>query len=1014
MAWQLIYTSAPRLLEAGRSGFGSVARHRQISPLLVSAIERASQFSRQPGMDPGRVIFSHRIVPISGGRFHVLSCIRDAGADYTGRTNHIAHHVIAEAREVAQLRSPGPSAADVLLAMHWVERWSDSPRYLEAAEEVHLASFTPQTAADGAHWASVTGDAAHAWLLAAGEASRGAYIIPPPGVDLRFLIADSLRLSPERLWQTSFTTSLQSKDEISDYRWVGLESGSPLRNETSASGRPVLDLTQPQRLPIPETPPATAPIAQSLAPAGEGKTFAASAAQAPSSCPRPSPERDATAGANQAAIVPADATPFAVPRHRAGNLKALWIIVAAAVLGLGIGLGIVRPFLKERSRVEALRDEIKNTLNRSGYFSADTVNALVSFPKEALNDVKLLADDSAQSAEMLKVHGDDSFNSMASRPLSEMVLHRPAALTNIPQEILSLDAALKDSYEQFQWLKTLGPVNDDGAMLNDLISRREQFAQSLDKAGHQEAFGSIRNYLDSKALALQIKEIEKLLLSDKEPALLDTKPANKIRWFRNELKRVHDDKLFQELPQAQPAFTRLERTLDQWEALENQKNADIALAASDVKIRARDWPRWLRNKARALVHGSEESNPVKQNETFSDAGTKNHTVTPVPIEKPPLYLIKAENIQPGKRLSITQLGLGLKFFIKYLPDVSEKEYKRFGSETAFGDFGEGFKIEDRTIVFGKKPPSGEFELTARTKEMGEDVFVVRVFKSQPVFPDLGKGIALQGDFLVVTGVDSLPDRLVGTLRLLLPEGINLGTQRSLDLLKSFVDLSSYKTSLEKRKAALLDTINSKGKDTDFTVNIEPYKSVIRPHLSSDPLNAAKDKDASAVRQCGLYLHAIGTDWPDWIGSNVTFEADKIFDAGTALAPPRDVPIPAEPQQIANAMAVMEAAIRNFKEADGKAKKDGVGSGGPKKPGVPVLAVLNAMKQMLQEVQKSAPAEKARRENERERERKKAEEELEEIRRNPILNGKCPAGTYVVIASDAMDDKDVRVMEVQVK
>jgi hypothetical protein len=48
MAWQLIYTSAPRLLEAGRSGFGTVARHRQIGPLLVSACERASQFARLP------------------------------------------------------------------------------------------------------------------------------------------------------------------------------------------------------------------------------------------------------------------------------------------------------------------------------------------------------------------------------------------------------------------------------------------------------------------------------------------------------------------------------------------------------------------------------------------------------------------------------------------------------------------------------------------------------------------------------------------------------------------------------------------------------------------------------------------------------------------------------------------------------------------------------------------------------------------------------------------------------
>ena len=89
MAWQLIYTSAPRLLEAGRSGFGTVARHRAIHPLLVTTLERDSQFDRAAAA--GRVIFAHRILTAAGARCHVLTCIRDAGADYTGRTNHIAH-----------------------------------------------------------------------------------------------------------------------------------------------------------------------------------------------------------------------------------------------------------------------------------------------------------------------------------------------------------------------------------------------------------------------------------------------------------------------------------------------------------------------------------------------------------------------------------------------------------------------------------------------------------------------------------------------------------------------------------------------------------------------------------------------------------------------------------------------------------------------------------------------------------------------------------------------------------
>src|SRR6187455_2661668 len=142
MAWQLIYTSAPRLLEAGRSGFGTVARHRQIGPLLVSACERASQFARSPGLDAGRLVLSHRIVVAGGERFHVLSCIRDAGSDHTRRTNHLAHHLIVEEREIAHLRAPPPSPGDILLAMPWISSWNQAPRWFDAADKIDLARFT--------------------------------------------------------------------------------------------------------------------------------------------------------------------------------------------------------------------------------------------------------------------------------------------------------------------------------------------------------------------------------------------------------------------------------------------------------------------------------------------------------------------------------------------------------------------------------------------------------------------------------------------------------------------------------------------------------------------------------------------------------------------------------------------------------------------------------------------------------------------------------------------------------
>ncbi len=161
MAWQLIYTSAPRSLDAGRSGFGTVARHRAITPLLTSTIERISQFSRLPGADARRVIFCYRILSVAGNRFHVLSSIRDAGADYTGRTNHLAHHLIAEPKEIAQLGKDGPSPADVLLGMNWLTSWNEPPRFLEDNEEVFLAAIPPPT--NGSAWRRITGNPDQAW-----------------------------------------------------------------------------------------------------------------------------------------------------------------------------------------------------------------------------------------------------------------------------------------------------------------------------------------------------------------------------------------------------------------------------------------------------------------------------------------------------------------------------------------------------------------------------------------------------------------------------------------------------------------------------------------------------------------------------------------------------------------------------------------------------------------------------------------------------------------------------------
>jgi len=258
MAWQLIYTSAPRLLEAGRTGFGTVARHRAVSGFLATTIERFSQFARLPGHDPQRVVHSHRMITVGSGQFHVLSCLRDAGSDYTGRTNHIAHHLIAESGEIPALVAAGLTPADILLEMSWCASWTDRPRFFNPEEEVDLRSMSPRPSCA---WERLTGNAEFARLPWSPTARRGCYLIIPAGVDARELFGESLREIMVQAWEIPFTTSLEPSDDVADFRWIGLSPASPLRSLAESSMRPVLDLLQPASLSAPGSL-STRPVAE--------------------------------------------------------------------------------------------------------------------------------------------------------------------------------------------------------------------------------------------------------------------------------------------------------------------------------------------------------------------------------------------------------------------------------------------------------------------------------------------------------------------------------------------------------------------------------------------------------------------------------------------------------------------------------------------------------------------------------------------------------------------------------
>jgi len=244
MAWQLTYTSAEHGLVAGRSGFGTVARHAAIRERLVTELERISVYDRPSSGKETPVIRAHRILTLGSDSYHILSCLQDAGPDYSGRTNHIAHHLICEQEELITAASP----ALILRLFQWRNRWDEPARYFDESERVDLSNFHDPAASSGA-WKALTGNAAHARLLIQPAARAGCYIAYEPGDDDRLLLLfhESLgRLADSSgylgYWRVTFTTLLQSTDNLSDFAWRGCWTGFE---------SPTFDLTRPGSLPPP-------------------------------------------------------------------------------------------------------------------------------------------------------------------------------------------------------------------------------------------------------------------------------------------------------------------------------------------------------------------------------------------------------------------------------------------------------------------------------------------------------------------------------------------------------------------------------------------------------------------------------------------------------------------------------------------------------------------------------------------------------------------------------------------
>lgn len=206
MSFEVVYTSVRRGLRTGAKGFCTVAATEGIPRALHEKLESLSGYRHTEaaaGTAPP-VNHSHLIVRIQRNIYHVLSRIGDAGIDYSGRTNKIAHHLALTRAECERFRDgPVTLFAD---DSFWCEEWDGDPDEFPP-DRIPDALADPVT--DFSTWEAVFGDAGWAGVLgqAVADGMKPVSIIVPNGNETLELLKEALQLVPLQLrWKLCFST----------------------------------------------------------------------------------------------------------------------------------------------------------------------------------------------------------------------------------------------------------------------------------------------------------------------------------------------------------------------------------------------------------------------------------------------------------------------------------------------------------------------------------------------------------------------------------------------------------------------------------------------------------------------------------------------------------------------------------------------------------------------------------------------------------------------------------------
>jgi hypothetical protein len=235
---ELLYTSSPRGLDPGVSGYCTVAKTPGIGKALQQALESLSRYEPlflpgDPHEDDNPVVYRHKVLLVAGQRWHVLSRVAYSGRDYTGRNNQFAHHVLLSPAEIQQF--PGGPGWLMHQRDFFQTEWNGRIERLEPRSQ--LGSGGGNSAWNCRKWEETTSDPGWAgWLvqMTSDGSERPCGLLVDTGVNTLRLVAEALELLPEsERWDVSFCT--YAFDLQSGCQWNGFIRGTRVANAAQSS-----------------------------------------------------------------------------------------------------------------------------------------------------------------------------------------------------------------------------------------------------------------------------------------------------------------------------------------------------------------------------------------------------------------------------------------------------------------------------------------------------------------------------------------------------------------------------------------------------------------------------------------------------------------------------------------------------------------------------------------------------------------------------------------------------------